>query len=202
MDNLYYSNQSEQNFFINIYNNNPPWEIGHPQKAFMRLVKQITLKGKTLDVGCGTGENSILFAKFGFDVTGIDYVKDAINRAIQKADERNINVKFYVMNALELENLNQKFDIIIDSGLFHTFSHSERTCFKNSLSNVLYAQGYYYMLCFSDLEPPGFGPRRISKEIIYKTFNHNWEIKSIEEEVFESNFGDAKAWLAKIKYLG
>ncbi|MFW9970649.1 MAG: hypothetical protein ACFFDF_10650 [Candidatus Odinarchaeota archaeon] len=58
------------------------------------------------------------------------------------------------------------------------------------------------MLCFSDLEPPGFGPRRISKEEIYNTFSHDWKVLSIKPEIFESNFGNSKAWLAKIKYLG
>ncbi|MFW9876088.1 MAG: class I SAM-dependent methyltransferase [Candidatus Thorarchaeota archaeon] len=202
MDKLSNSSKSEQNFFTNIYNRKPPWEIGRPQQAFIHLIDQISLKGKLLDVGCGTGENSIFFAKHGFDVTGIDYVREAINKALQKAEKRNINIKFYVLNALKLEGLNQKFDVIIDSGLFHTFSNLDRKQFKESLSHVLHKNGLYFMLCFSNLEPPGFGPRRISKEDIYNTFNHNWEILSIEPEIFESNFGNAKAWLAKIEYLG
>ncbi|MFW9970648.1 MAG: class I SAM-dependent methyltransferase [Candidatus Odinarchaeota archaeon] len=123
MDKLHYSNKSEQNYFRFIYNNIPPWDIGRPQKAFIQLVDQIPLKGKMLDVGCGTGENSIFFAKHGFDVIGIDYVEEAINKALKKTENRNINVKFYVMNALNLEDLHQKFDFIIDSGLFHTFSN-------------------------------------------------------------------------------
>jgi 2-polyprenyl-3-methyl-5-hydroxy-6-metoxy-1,4-benzoquinol methylase len=202
LDKLHYTNKSEQNYFRFSYNNTPPWDIGHPQNAFTNLVDQIPLKGKLLDVGCGTGENSIFFAKHGFDVTGIDFVAKAINKALQKAEKRNINIKFYVLNALNLEDLNQKFDVVIDSGLFHTFNNSNRRMFKESLSHGLHKNGLYFMLCFSNLEPPGFGPRRISKEEIYNTFNHDWRILSIKPEIFESNFGNAKAWLAKIEYLG
>lgn len=193
---------SEKNYFSLIYEGNPPWDIGHAQAAFVHLGKQMAKDLKVLDVGCGTGENALMFAELGFDITGIDYVTEAINKAINKANNRKSKAKFYILNALNLENLNQKFDVIIDSGLFHTLSNSERLYFKKSLSKVISLNGIYYMLCFSDLELNRFGPRRISKEEIYHTFNQNWNVISIEPEIFESNFGDAKAWLATIQYLG
>ncbi|NHJ21394.1 MAG: class I SAM-dependent methyltransferase [Candidatus Lokiarchaeota archaeon] len=196
------ANQAEPNYFSRLYKSNPPWDIGHPQKAFQRLSEELKVNGRMLDVGCGTGENALMFAKLGFDVVGIDYVKYAINDAIDKAKKQGINAEFYVMNALELTNLEQKFDIVIDSGLFHTFSNSERILFRTSLSNVLSIKGTYYMLCFSNIEPPGFGPRRIRKEEIYETFTDNWNVISIKPEIFESTFGDAHSWLAKIQYLG
>jgi ubiquinone/menaquinone biosynthesis C-methylase UbiE len=138
----------------------------------------------------------------GFESTGIDFISEAIDKAITKAKERNLNAKFYVMDALELGSLNQKFNFIIDSGLFHTLSDSERLLFKFSLSKVIFTKGIYYMLCFSDREHSRFGPRRISKEEIHDTFNGDWKVISIEPEDFESNFGHAKAWFAKIQYIG
>ena len=196
------TNQAEPNYFSRIYKSNPPWDIGRPQKAFKRLSKELKVNGRMLDVGCGTGENALMFAKLGFDIIGIDYVNYAINEAIDKAKKRGINAKFYTMNALELTNFGQKFDIVIDSGLFHTFSNSERILFRTSLSNVLAVNGTYYILCFSNIEPPGFGPRRIHKEELYDTFKDNWNVISIKPEIFESTFGDAHAWFAKIQYLG
>lgn len=202
MDKAKYSNKSEINFFSSVYKGNPPWDIGHTQPVFKRLAKILPSQSKVLDVGCGTGENILFFAKMGFESTGIDFISEAIDKAITKAKERNLNAKFYVMNALELSRLNQKFNFIIDSGLFHTFSDSERLLFKYSLSKVIFTKGIYYMLCFSDREHSRFGPRRISKEEIYDTFNGDWKVISIEPEDFESNFGHAKAWLAKIQYIG
>src|SRR5437879_11341174 len=45
--------------------NGPPWDIGRPQPAFVSLVKnhEIVPPGTVLDVGCGTGENAIFYAK-------------------------------------------------------------------------------------------------------------------------------------------
>ena len=49
-----------------------PWDIGRPQPAFVRLADEGRLTGRLLDAGCGTGENALLAASRGADVTGID----------------------------------------------------------------------------------------------------------------------------------
>jgi hypothetical protein len=46
-----------------------PWDIGRPQPAFARLADQAPLTGRLLDAGCGTGENALLAASRGADVT-------------------------------------------------------------------------------------------------------------------------------------
>ena len=62
-----------------------PWDIGRPQPAFVRLADEGRLTGRLLDAGCGTGENSLLAASHGADVTGIDVAPTAIARARAKA---------------------------------------------------------------------------------------------------------------------
>jgi hypothetical protein len=42
--------------FDSAYEGVPPWDIGRPQKEFLRLVEDGEISGKVLDVGCGTGE--------------------------------------------------------------------------------------------------------------------------------------------------
>jgi 2-polyprenyl-3-methyl-5-hydroxy-6-metoxy-1,4-benzoquinol methylase len=55
-----------------------PWDTGRPQPAFVRLAGKGRLTGRVLDAGCGTGENALLAASRGADVTGID-VAQAVN---------------------------------------------------------------------------------------------------------------------------
>ena len=57
--------------FNESYRGSPPWDIGHPQAEFVRLAKQGAIKGRVLDVGCGTGENAMLFAGLGLEVWGV-----------------------------------------------------------------------------------------------------------------------------------
>jgi hypothetical protein len=42
----------------------PPWDIGRPQRAFVRLADAGALTGALLDVGYGTGEHTILAARY------------------------------------------------------------------------------------------------------------------------------------------
>jgi len=46
--------------------------------------------------------------------------------------------------------------------LFHVFSDEDRDAYVSSLESVLAPDGTIYMLCFSEKEPPGWGPRRIT----------------------------------------
>ncbi|MDA4113307.1 MAG: class I SAM-dependent methyltransferase [Thaumarchaeota archaeon] len=176
-------------FFNESYKGTPPWDLGRPQAEFVRLVKDGKIRGRTLDVGCGTGENAMLFAGLGLEVWGLDGAPLAIEKAKRKASERGSTATFLVGDALRLETLNQRFDTITDSGPFHVFSDEERILFVKSLRSALNKGGTYLMLCFSDKEPAGWGgPRRVSQEEIRATFTDGWKIDWIREARFESTF--------------
>ena len=56
------------------------------------------------------------------------------------------------------------------------------------------------MLVFSDQEPLGYGPRRISQLEIQEAFRDGWDIQQIREARMEQNLSKkwAQAWLASI----
>lgn len=179
-------------------NGDPPWDIGVPQPAIVRLAEKGLIGGTVLDVGCGTGENALYLAGRGLDVTGIDSAPTAIARAREKARERPSRVAFLVGDALALDRLQRTFDTAIDCGLFHTFSDRDRVRFERSLHGSLARGGRYILLCFSDRQPGGLGPRRVTTAEIRATFDEGWTIDSIEAERFAArNAADgAAAWLA------
>jgi ubiquinone/menaquinone biosynthesis C-methylase UbiE len=187
-------------FFNAAYKGTPPWDIGRPQKEFVDLVRRGEITGSVLDIGCGTGEHALLFASEGHEVWGIDSAPRAIEKAKEKAAERGLEVHFLVMNALELSTLDRTFDTATDSGLFHTLSDADRPVFVENLASVLKPGGKYFMLCFSDLEPPGYGPRRITKEEIRESFRDGWTINYIRAAAFESRTRPEgpRAWLSSI----
>jgi len=186
--------------FSSVYDGAAPWDIGRPQKEFVRLAKAGEIVGSVLDVGCGTGENALFLAAQGHAVWGIDFIQVAIERAQHKATERNLNVTFLSLNALELRALERTFDTVIDSGLFHVLNDEERPRFVTSLASVLNRHGTYFMLCFSELEPGSYGPRRVTQREIRNAFDRRWHINYIRPAQMESRrlTNGIHAWLSSI----
>lgn len=183
------------------YQGIPPWDIGHPQQAYVELAHTGHIKGSVLDVGCGTGEHALYLAQCGHEVWGIDSSPTAIQKAQAKASARGINVTFRVADALHLQDLGRTFETIIDSGLFHVFSDEERPLFVSSLASVLQPGGTYYLLCFSDREfSSSPGPRRVSQAEIEETFQQGWRVNDIRATRFETTFQQqgVAAWLASM----
>ncbi len=187
-------------FFNAAYRGTPPWDIGRPQKEFVDLVRRGEITGSVLDIGCGTGEHALFFAAEGHEVWGIDSAPLAIRKAQEKAAARGLPVHFLILSALHLARLDRTFDTVTDSGLFHTLSDEDRPVFVDSLAAVLSPGGKYFMLCFSDKEPGGFGPRRVTRREIRDCFRDGWSINYIRAAVFESRSRaeGPRAWLSSI----
>jgi len=101
---------------------------------------------------------------------------------------------------LELAELGERFDTVLDSGLFHVLEDSGRPAFVEGLRAVIPPGGRYFMLCFSDQQPGFFGPRRISQDEIRATFGDGWRVDSIEPAMVDNAVqrGAARCWLAAI----
>jgi SAM-dependent methyltransferase len=185
------------------YAGSPPWDIGRPQPAFLQLAESGGLHGRVLDVGCGTGEHALMAAGLGFEATGIDAAPTAIATARRKALARHLEARFLLGDALELPALGDRYDTVLDSGLFHVFDDGERARFVESLRETVASGGRYYMLCFSDRQPGDLGPRRVSQDEIRTSFAEGWQVEAIEPasiDILTSPSG-ALAWLSVIRRL-
>jgi SAM-dependent methyltransferase len=181
-----------------------PWDVGHAQSVFVRLADEGAISSPVLDSGCGTGEQALYFASRGLDVVGVDFSPVAIEKARTKAKQRGLKAEFIVHDVLDLASLQQQFRTVVDSGTFHVFDvESDITRYVAGLRAVLVPAGVLHLLCFSDLEPGEFGPRRVGKEDLRAAFREGWRIESIEPATFDVNppIGPAKAWLARIVRL-
>lgn len=179
-----------------------PWDIGRPQPVFARLAGEGRLTGRLLDVGCGTGENALLAAGGGADVTGIDVAPTAIARAREKAAGRGLAARFEVADALGLPGLGLTADTVIDSGVFHVFGDGDRARYVAGLGAVLRPGGMCYLVCFSDRQPGTWGPRRVREQELRAAFSDGWAVESVTADTFDVNPVDGttqvQAWLAVI----
>ena len=192
-------NQSIEGFDES-YLDTPPWDIGRPQPVFLRLAEAGSIRGRVLDAGCGTGEHALMASERGLDATGIDAAPRAIAAAQRKASDRGLNTRFFVFDALRLTELGERFDTVLDSGLFHIFDDERRAPYVEALGTVIKRGGRYFMCCFSDRQPGDWGPRRVSQDEIRASFGHGWKVESIEAAQFDVNLDPplVQAWLATV----
>jgi cyclopropane fatty-acyl-phospholipid synthase-like methyltransferase len=162
----------------------PPWDIDGPQPVFVEAAHRIA--GSVLDAGCGTGENALFFAGRGHAVLGIDFLDRPIRAAKRKAELRGLAARFLVHDALRLDEFGERFDSVVDSGLFHVFSDGDRARYVRSLRAAVNPGGRVFLACFSDQEPGDQGPRRVTRTEIRATFEPPWDVESIEEARFQT----------------
>jgi cyclopropane fatty-acyl-phospholipid synthase-like methyltransferase len=158
-----------------------PWDIGRPQPLFVRLADAGLLRGRLLDAGCGTGENTLLAAGRGADAVGVDF------------------------SPLAIGQLGLTFDTVTDSGVFHVFGDDDRARYVTSLASVVEPGGTCYLACFSERQPGDAGPRRVRQDELRAAFSGGWDVTEIVPETFEVNPGPwfpgttIEAWLATIR---
>jgi SAM-dependent methyltransferase len=183
------------------YQTTPPWDIGRPQPAFALLAAGGHLQGRILDVGCGTGEHVLMAAGAGCEAVGIDIAPSAIRLAQAKASERRITARFVVGDARDLASLDERFDVVLDCGLFHVFDDEDRAPFVASLASATRSGGRYFMLCFSENEPGEWGPRRVTQDEIRDAFADGWRVESIEPADINVTLRSepVRSWFASIR---
>ena len=170
-----------------------PWVIGEPQPAIVELQRAGRIHSKVLDVGCGTGEHTILLTRLGYDVLGIDFAPHAIEQARANAAEKGVDARFEVADAMNLGD-EPGYQTIVDSALFHTFDDDERLRYVASLASVTEHGGTVYVLCFSD-DGPDTGPHPITQEELRAAFNPStgWNVIAIGSDRVQTRFHDDSA---------
>jgi SAM-dependent methyltransferase len=181
----------------------PPWDIGVPQPALAALAESGAFDGRVLDVGCGTGEHTLMAAALGLDATGIDLAADALAAAQRKAHERGLQARFLRYDARRLAQFGEVFDTALDSLVLHALNATDRATYLAGLRSVLRPGGRLFVLCYSDRhtgEP--HIPHRLSRSDLESCFADNraggWVLESLQGTVCSTNrhARGVAAWLA------
>lgn len=95
---------------------------------------------RVLDIACGSGTYTIELSKESDEAIGIDLDDLMIIKAKEKALENNVsNVKFYVMNMLDIDNIESNFSLAfcIGNSLVHLKDRKEVAQFFNKVYSKL-----------------------------------------------------------------
>jgi ubiquinone/menaquinone biosynthesis C-methylase UbiE len=88
-----------------------------------------------IDLGCGEGWWSIIWAENGYTVTGVDVASSAIAKARQLADKEKEQIIFTIADVLNLSNVQtESYDIVFESQCFHhmIYDRDRSQCFREA----------------------------------------------------------------------
>lgn len=118
-----------------------------PSQESYYLVNRWKALGKqdVLDLGCGIGRHSILFAEEGFRTHAMDLSENAVERAKEWATERHLDIDFKVGDMQHLPYEEESMDALF---AYYVISHADTEGVKHILKqirNVLKPEGEAYL---------------------------------------------------------
>jgi len=182
---------SEKHAFEKVYEkpDSAIWTLEEPPQILRDLVEDGTIRPcKTLDIACGEGTTAVYLAKKGFEITGIDFVENAIEYARVRAKKTGAKVEFKVMDATNLSDLKEKFDFIFEWALIHHLKSEQVAPYLKQIPKLLNPGGLYLTNSFNIKSPlygqPGVRIRKtfLGTELLYHSQE---EMRDLLSEDFE-----------------
>jgi SAM-dependent methyltransferase len=169
-----------------------PWE-GHPlAESLRRLVEgnnstdswgsAALPAAAALELGCGTGDTSIYLAKQGWQVTAVDFVPTALEKARAKARVESVNVNFVHADVRQLrqDGINGPMQLIVDNGCLHNMNDDDRDSYVREVSAVAAPDARLLIVAF--LPGGRFGVRGIDGAEMERRFASGWTLVSSGSE--------------------
>ena len=132
MNTLDYYNKNSEEYFNSTLN----VDMTNTYKAFLKLVPK---GGKILDLGCGSGRDSMNFMKLGYEVTAVDGAKELAKKASVLLG------KEVIVSTFEELKLKEKFHGIWACASLLHIKREDLKIVLNNLYNNLDDNGVFYM---------------------------------------------------------
>ncbi len=134
--------------------------------------------GRALDLGCGTGTNTLYLARHGWEVVGVDFVGSAIDAATRRAEPSDA-VTFVHGDVTRLSEIGVQgpFDLVLDVGCLHSIQGRGRRRYAAEVADA--TRPGALLLIF------GFGGRRgllgvgLSRQEVLRRFGDAFELERL-----------------------
>lgn len=165
---------------------NLPWDTGRPSSELQRVVSRIAMQPcRALELGCGTGTNSVWLAQQGFEVTGIDVAPLAVEQAKKRAFGAGVQVHFAVADVFHLPDLDGPFAFFFDRGCYHAVRRSAPEKYAPAVARQLAPGGRSLILAGNAREPHDPGPPVVTEEQIRDELGLAFQILDLQEFRFD-----------------
>ena len=166
-----------------------PWEdlADHPPFAH-KLLELVAHEedgygppyGSALDLGTGSAVWGVELAKRGWEVTGIDIVEKALDRARKRVDKAGVEMSLVHgdVTALREAGVGSGFRLVLDTGTFHGLAQAQREGMAAEVSAVAAPDATVILDCFAP-KRRGPLPRGASRADVERAFS-GWEVTDAE----------------------
>ena len=162
-----------------------PWFYPELDDDLKQALDELRLhEGHALDLGTGPGTQAIQLAQRGFDVTATDLSNAAIRLASARAETQGLGITWQQDDILS-SRLTGPFDLIFDRGCFHVLPPERRQEYISTVAGLLKPGGFFFLKCFSQLQPGTQGPNRFTPAHIQSAFSSQLEVCSVSETVYQ-----------------
>jgi SAM-dependent methyltransferase len=130
-----------------------PWEDAAGQPEFRHTIASLLdaqePPGSALDLGTGSGIWAVELARRGWDVTGVDTVPRALDRARERARHEGVPARFEEADVTDLGGLGSGFNLLLDTGTFHGLRAAQREAMARSVTAVAAAEATLLLLAWT-----------------------------------------------------
>jgi SAM-dependent methyltransferase len=167
-----------------------PWDSGIPSRELQLVLnEQAIAPCRALELGCGTGTNSVYLAGQGFNVTGVDCSEEAIAQARRKADAARVSIDWVVADVQRYKAGAPPFDLIFDRGCYHCCRRVDLPGYLETHRNVTRRGTLFLCLCGSIRETGDSGIPKVSEEELRREFTPLYEVVALREFHFDDGDG-------------
>ena len=136
-----------------------PWDTGEVPEELSALVEGADAlpAGRALDIGCGTGTQSVYLAQNGWRVTAIDALERPLARARARADAAHVDVQWINadVTALGALGIEPGLTLAFDRGCFHGLNDRQRAAYAAGVTALAAPGGILLMMAFAPSRVPG-----------------------------------------------
>jgi SAM-dependent methyltransferase len=174
-----------------------PWDTGLPSSELQRVVRDHRIAPcRALELGCGTGTNSVWLAQQGFDVTGVDLAPLAVEKARKRAEAAGVKAHFLAADLLALADLAPPCDFFFDRGCYHAIRRSAPHDYAPAVARRLAPGARGLILAGNAREPHTPGPPVVTEQQLRDELGPTFNILDLHEFRFDEAPGVPVRFLA------